>query len=94
MVSFNLKPTEAITVYSLIVTGIVGSVGTMVLAQAIKDKQVTPINPLIYATVFTILATAASVYLIAKQSKDQPVSTLNQSEKRTDVFYNKNPMTY
>jgi len=94
MVTFDIKPTEAITVYSLIVTGIVGSVGTMILAQAIKDKQSTPINPLIYATIFTILATAASVYLIAKQSKEQPVSTLNKSEKPTDVFYNKNPITH
>jgi len=65
----DIKPAEAITVYSLIVTGIVGSVGTMALTQMIKNKQTTSVQPLVVATVFTIMATAASVYLIAKQSK-------------------------
>lgn len=65
----DIKPAEAITVYSLIVTGIVGSVGTMALTQLIKNKQNTPIQPLFVATIFTIMATAGSVYLIAKQSK-------------------------
>ena len=65
----DIKPAEAITVYSLIVTGIVGSVGTMALTQMIKNKQATPMKPLFVATILTIMATTASVYLIAKQSR-------------------------
>lgn len=65
----DIKPTEAVTVYSLIVTGIVGSIGTMVLTGMIKEKQTVPMKPLFIATGLTIIATAASVYLIAKQSK-------------------------
>jgi len=65
----DIKPAEAITVYSLIVTGIVGSVGTMALTQLIKNKEKTPMQPLFVATLLTIVATGASVYLISKQSK-------------------------
>jgi len=65
----NLKPTEAVTAYSLIVTGVVGSIGTIILARSIKDKEYTSIKPLIIAALFTIAATAGSVYVITKSSK-------------------------
>jgi len=65
----TLTPTEAATFYSLIITGVVGGIGTYILAEKIKDKKDVPIGPLIVWTAIFGIVTIASVMAISKASR-------------------------
>ncbi len=65
----TLTPTEAATFYSLIITGLVGSIGTFALAQMIKDKKEVPFGSLSTWTILFGVVTVISVISIAKAAK-------------------------
>lgn len=64
-----LTPTEAATFYSLVITGVIGGIGTYILAEKIKDKKDVPIGPLIIWSAIFGVVTIASVVAITKASR-------------------------
>lgn len=65
----KLTPTEAATFYSLVAQGLIGGIGTLLLAQMIKDKTEVPTGSLFTWTILLGLATAVSVISISKSSR-------------------------
>lgn len=66
----SLTPAEAVTFYSLVITGLAGSIGTIVLAQMIKNKKEIPLGSLTTWTILFGVVAIASVISIAGSSKD------------------------
>ncbi len=64
-----LTPTEAATFYSLIITGVIGGIGTLILAEKIKDKKEIPIGTLITWSIVFGVITIASVSAISKAAR-------------------------
>lgn len=65
----SITPTEAATYYSLIITGVIGGIGTLILAEKIKRKEEIPISSLAVWTMIFGFVTIASVISITKTSR-------------------------
>lgn len=65
----SITPTEAATYYSLIITGVIGGIGTLILAEKIKSKEKIPISSLAIWTMVFGFITAASVISITRTSR-------------------------
>jgi len=68
-IATTMTPTEASTFYSLIAQGLIGGIGTLALAEMIKNKKEVPSSSLMGWTVLLGLATAVSVVSIARSAK-------------------------
>lgn len=73
----SLTPAEAVTFYSLVITGLAGSIGTIVLAQMIKNKKEIPLGSLTTWTILFGVVAVASVISIARSSKDWYINKLS-----------------